>query len=101
MGLCLAACAFLSAWALAAALGLVGLAGSFTPAQAQVSNTTTAPPAAPPAAPAALEAAIRKALADRMPSLPKPDEIQRAPVPGLWELRLARKSSTPMTRATS
>ncbi len=33
------------------------------------------------------EAGIRKALAARMPSLPKPDEVQRAPVPGLWELR--------------
>ena len=77
MGLCLAACGSLSAAALAAALGLVGLAGP-APAYAQV-------PGGAPAAPQ--EAAIRKALAERMPSLPKPDEIQRAPVPGLWELR--------------
>ena len=39
------------------------------------------------AASAAAEAAIRKALAERMPSLPKPDEISRSPMPGLWELR--------------
>lgn len=35
----------------------------------------------------AVEAALRKVLAERMPSMPKPDEISRAPVPGLWELR--------------
>jgi len=44
-------------------------------------------PSSAAAAPSPQEAAIRKALADRMPNLPKPDEVQRAPVPGLWELR--------------
>lgn len=34
------------------------------------------------------EAAIRKALAARMPSLPPVDEINRTPVPGLYELRI-------------
>lgn len=33
------------------------------------------------------DADIRKTLADRYPSLPKPDEIRPAPIPGLWELR--------------
>jgi len=35
----------------------------------------------------AQEAAIRKALAERIPNLPKIDEITRAPVPGLYEVR--------------
>jgi thiol:disulfide interchange protein DsbC len=34
------------------------------------------------------EAAIRKALADRMPNLPKIDEITKTPVPGLYEVRM-------------
>jgi thiol:disulfide interchange protein DsbC len=34
------------------------------------------------------EAAIRKTLADRMPELPKIDEISKTPIPGLYELRL-------------
>lgn len=34
------------------------------------------------------EAAIRKNLAERMPNLPKIDEIQKAPVPGLYEVRI-------------
>ena len=34
------------------------------------------------------EATIRKNLADRMPNLPKIDEINKTPVPGLYELRL-------------
>lgn len=33
------------------------------------------------------EAAIRKALSERLPQLPKIDEITRSPVPGLWEVR--------------
>ena len=33
------------------------------------------------------EAAIRKALAERLPNLPKIDEVTRSPVPGLWEVR--------------
>jgi thiol:disulfide interchange protein DsbC len=34
------------------------------------------------------EAAIRKNLADRMPQLPKIDEISKTPIPGIYELRL-------------
>lgn len=34
------------------------------------------------------EATIRKALADRMPGLPKIDEISKAPVAGLYEIRM-------------
>jgi thiol:disulfide interchange protein DsbC len=33
------------------------------------------------------EATIRKALTERLPQLPKIDEISRTPVPGLWEVR--------------
>ncbi len=40
-----------------------------------------------PAAALAQEAAIRKALAERLPNLPKIDEVTRTPVPGLWEVR--------------
>jgi thiol:disulfide interchange protein DsbC len=40
-----------------------------------------------PLAALAQEAAIRKALAERLPQLPKIDEITRSPVPGLWEVR--------------
>ena len=36
---------------------------------------------------AAQEAAIRKALTERIPGLPKIDEISRSPVPGLFEVR--------------
>lgn len=40
------------------------------------------------AAPAtAQEAAIRKNLAERLPNLPKIDEVSRSPVQGLWEVR--------------
>lgn len=34
------------------------------------------------------EAAIRKTLADRMPKLPKIDEISKTPIPGVYELRI-------------
>ena len=34
------------------------------------------------------EADIRKALAERLPNLPKIDEVRPAPVPGLFEVRL-------------
>jgi thiol:disulfide interchange protein DsbC len=34
------------------------------------------------------EATIRKNLAERMPNLPKIDEVQRMPVAGLWEVRI-------------
>ena len=36
---------------------------------------------------AAQEAAIRKNLPERLPQLPKIDEVNRTPVPGLWEVR--------------
>jgi thiol:disulfide interchange protein DsbC len=35
----------------------------------------------------AQEAAIRKSLAERLPQLPKIDEVSKTPVPGLWEVR--------------
>lgn len=35
----------------------------------------------------AQEAAIRKALAERLPNLPKIDEIIKSPIPGLYEVR--------------
>ena len=35
----------------------------------------------------AQEALIRKALPERLPQLPKIDEITRSPIPGLWEVR--------------
>lgn len=34
------------------------------------------------------EAAIRKTLADRMPQLPRIDEISKTPIPGIYELRM-------------
>jgi thiol:disulfide interchange protein DsbC len=36
----------------------------------------------------AQEAVIRKNLAERLPQLPKIDEISKTPVPGLWEVRI-------------
>ena len=36
---------------------------------------------------AAQEAVIRKNLADRLPELPKIDEVTKTPIPGLWEVR--------------
>lgn len=36
----------------------------------------------------AQEAAIRKNLAERLPNLPKVDEVTKSPVPGLWEVRV-------------
>jgi thiol:disulfide interchange protein DsbC len=35
----------------------------------------------------AQEAAIRKTLAERLPNLPKIDEVTRTPIPGLYEVR--------------
>ncbi len=35
----------------------------------------------------AQEAAIRKALAERLPTLPKIDEVSKSPIAGLWEVR--------------
>ena len=34
------------------------------------------------------EEAIRKALAERMPNLPKVDEVSKTPIPGIYELRM-------------
>jgi thiol:disulfide interchange protein DsbC len=34
------------------------------------------------------EAAIRKNLAERMPGLPKIDEVSKTPIPGLYEVRI-------------
>ena len=35
----------------------------------------------------AQEAVIRKTLPERLPQLPKIDEVNRTPIPGLWEVR--------------
>jgi len=35
----------------------------------------------------AQEAVIRKTLAERLPNLPKIDEVTRTPIPGLYEVR--------------
>ena len=35
----------------------------------------------------AQDAAIRKAIAERLPKLPPIDEVNKSPVPGLWEVR--------------
>lgn len=35
----------------------------------------------------AQEAAIRKVLAERLPTLPKIDEVSKSPIAGLWEVR--------------
>jgi len=40
----------------------------------------------------AQEAAIRKTLPERLPNLPKIDEVTRAPVAGLWEVRYGGSS---------
>lgn len=37
---------------------------------------------------AADEAVIRKNLAQRLPDLPKIDEVSKSPIPGLWEVRI-------------
>ena len=34
------------------------------------------------------EAAIRKNLAERLPDLPKIDEVSKSPIPGIYELRM-------------
>ena len=36
----------------------------------------------------AQEAAIRKNLPERLPNLPKIDEVTKTPIPGLWEVRI-------------
>jgi thiol:disulfide interchange protein DsbC len=37
------------------------------------------------------EAVIRKSFAERMPNMPKIDEVRPGPVPGLWEIRLGNE----------
>ena len=37
------------------------------------------------------EAAIRKALTERLPNLPKIDEVRQSPMPGLWEIRFGNE----------
>ena len=36
----------------------------------------------------AQEAAIRKSLSERLPNLPKVDEVTKLPIAGLWEVRI-------------
>lgn len=79
--------------ALALLLGLVGC-GSTALAQAQ----TASPPAAQSAVqatasalPQGVEAALRKNLAERIPSLPKIDEIAKTPIAGLYEVRIGHE----------
>ncbi|MEN9474320.1 MAG: hypothetical protein RIS48_1040, partial [Pseudomonadota bacterium] len=36
----------------------------------------------------AQEAAIRKNLAERLPNLPRIDEVSKTPIPGLYEVRV-------------
>ena len=40
---------------------------------------------------AAQEAAIRKNLAERLPDMPKIDEVSKTPIPGLWEVRIGNE----------
>jgi thiol:disulfide interchange protein DsbC len=44
--------------------------------------------AGPPSALAPGGQAIRKNLPERLPNLPKIDEVSKTPVPGIWEVRL-------------
>ena len=37
------------------------------------------------------EAVIRKAIAERMPTAPKIDEVRLSPMPGLWEIRIGNE----------
>jgi thiol:disulfide interchange protein DsbC len=37
------------------------------------------------------EAVIRKAIAERMPNVPKIDEVRPSPMPGLWEIRIGNE----------
>ncbi|MDE2564701.1 MAG: DsbC family protein [Burkholderiales bacterium] len=64
------------AFGLAAAASAQAPAPALTQAQAQTQAQTQA-----------RETAIRKALAERLPKLPKIDEITRSPIPGLYEVR--------------
>ncbi len=40
---------------------------------------------------AAQEAVIRKNLAERLPDIPKIDEVSKTPIPGLWEVRIGNE----------
>lgn len=88
-----------------ALLGAVTLAlAALPPARAQAQAARPAADAAPAAAPAAataapttaavaadVQAALRKNLAERIPSLPRIDEISRTPIPGLYEVRIGHE----------
>lgn len=62
-------------------------------AQGQAAGASPSPGAAAPAGAdaAAVEAALRKNLAERIPNLPKIDEISRTPIPGLYEVRIGHE----------
>lgn len=68
--------------AMAATLALGAIAATALTARAQ----SPAPAAASPAG--GVEAALRKSLAERIPTLPKIDEISKTPIPGLYEIRI-------------
>lgn len=70
--------------ALAAALFIVVATPAPAIAQAPAPATAQASAAGPTAAQDAL---IRKVLAERLPKLPKIDEVSRTPIAGLWEVR--------------
>jgi thiol:disulfide interchange protein DsbC len=64
------------------AIKLVAACAVFMPATATFAQGSGA------ALPAAQDAAVRKALSERLPNLPKIDEISRSPMPGLLEVRI-------------
>jgi thiol:disulfide interchange protein DsbC len=64
----------------------LALAAAFMPlagAAEQVSASASASSPAP-----AVEASIRKNLAERLPDFPKIDEVNKTPIPGLYEVRI-------------
>jgi thiol:disulfide interchange protein DsbC len=67
--------------AMAATLAVAAIAAAALTARAQS-------PAPAAASPAGVEAALRKSLAERIPTLPKIDEISKTPIPGLYEIRI-------------
>ena len=75
------------ALAVAAAIFCSACGGASEPKDARAAASPGTPPAAAVALDAAGEAAIRKALAERIPKLPRIDEITPTPIPGLYEVR--------------
>jgi thiol:disulfide interchange protein DsbC len=63
---------------------LIAITLMFVPGSTAFSQSNTATNAIS----AAQEAALRKTLSERLPNLPKIDEITRAPMPGLFEVRI-------------